>query len=122
MSTPEGLIVKAVLDYLAARHVLAFRMNSGAMKDEYLGKLRFIRFGVPGCADILAFPEVTVHCAGGCRRTITAPLPVWLECKTEKGKQSELQASFEKQVTAAGHLYAIVRSIEDAKKALKMLA
>ena len=121
MSIPEDLIVKAILDYLAARHIFALRMQVGAMQSDYKGKQRFMRFGVPGCADILAFPEVTVHCAGGCRRTITAPLPTWLECKTEKGKQSELQKSFEKQVTAAGHLYAIIRSIEDAKKALKML-
>lgn len=52
----ESAIQKAILEYLAARHILGFRMNTGAMKGEYKGKQRFMRFGVAGMADILAFP------------------------------------------------------------------
>jgi hypothetical protein len=113
----ETQIVRAILDYLAARRVLAYRMNTGAIEAEYKGKKRFMRFGVPGMADILAFKK---------RKTcyLTTPaipndyrgeiiMPLWLEVKTDKGKQSELQKSFQAQVEEEGHRYAVVRSIED---------
>ena len=44
------------MDYLAAKGILAFRMNTGAMKLEK----RFVRSGVPGMADVLACPESDV--------------------------------------------------------------
>ena len=52
--TPEGAVLDAVLDLLAAEHVTAWRMNTGAVKVE----TRFIQFGVPGFSDILAIPTV----------------------------------------------------------------
>jgi hypothetical protein len=115
MSTPEGTILKSVLDYLAAEHVLAFRMNTGAMQSEHNGKKRFMRFGTPGMADVLAFPNrrsargVLIN---GCSHVL------WLEVKSATGKQSALQKSFQAQVEAEGHRYAVVRSIQDVKEAL----
>lgn len=112
--TPEGAILRAVLDYLAAKHILAFRMNSGALRNP-AGKL--VAFGVPGMADVLAFardPQAEMHCAYGCSN-IT---PVWLEVKAPKGTQSEIQKSFQRQVEDSGHVYAVVRSIEDVDAAL----
>jgi hypothetical protein len=49
----ESEIQKAILQYLAARRILAWRMNTGAVKTE----TRFFRFGSPGMADILAAPQ-----------------------------------------------------------------
>jgi hypothetical protein len=92
---PEGCIQRAILDYLAARHILAFRMNTGAVNVEN----RVIRFGIRGMADILAFPLGR----NGRQRTL------WIEVKTEKGKQPPYQKSFEEQVVAAGHTYIIAR-------------
>ena len=85
------------------------RQNTGAVVSEYKGKQRFMRFGTPGMADLLAFVNspfagLIVH---------------WLEVKTATGKQSELQKSFQNQVEAAGHRYSVVRSIEDVETALK---
>ncbi|HEY1209161.1 MAG TPA: hypothetical protein VGE85_07320 [Terracidiphilus sp.] len=117
--TPEGQVLKAVLDYLAARHILAFRMNTLAMPTPD-GK-RFIKAGVPGMADVLAFSfeqcgepiDEDHRCYG---RSI---VPLWIECKAAKGKQSELQKSFQEQVEREGHRYIVARSIEDVEQALK---
>lgn len=107
--TPEGQILASIMEYLAVRKVLAFRMNTGAVKTEN----RFFRFGTPGMADILAFPHLPDH-------DLTPPYvvikPTWLECKTAKGKQSEAQKSFQALVESHGHTYAVVRSIEDVER------
>lgn len=105
----ESAIQKQILDYLAAKHVLAFRMQTGAIK---LDK-RFVRFGVAGMADILACPKMLEDDWG-----VKHPVFLWLECKTANGKQSDLQKSFQKMVESHGHTYRIVRSIEDLLDAL----
>lgn len=98
----ESQIQKAILEWLAAKHILAFRMNTGAMAAEYKGKQRFMRFGVAGMADILAFQD-----------GIRGIVPTWIEVKTATGRQSEMQKSFEAQVREHGHYYFVARSIED---------
>lgn len=103
----ERDIQRAILDYLAAKKVFAIRMNTGAMHAEHNGKRRFLKFGVPGCADILAFPEAIM------RDWKHYTQPLWIECKAPKGKQSELQKSFQQQVEAEGHKYLIARSLDD---------
>jgi hypothetical protein len=118
--TPEGAIVRAVLDYLAAEHILAFRQNTGAMASEYKGKKRFMRFGVAGMADVLAFPLVKRRvdtCFGNVITDVV--VPTWIEVKAEKGKQSDLQKSFQALVEGHGHRYVVIRSIEDLKEALR---
>jgi hypothetical protein len=105
--TPESQVLRSILDYLAARHILAFRMNTGAIKLEK----RFVRFGAPGMADILAFP--VWHDCGKARMGSV----LWIEVKAEKGTQSAFQLSFQTQVEAAGHVYILARSIEDVEAA-----
>lgn len=117
----ETAILRSIMDYLAARHVLAFRMNSGASFQQNAdGRKRFMRFGVPGMADILAF---RVHVRGiddnGAWCSFTEITPVWIEVKTATGKQGELQKSFQDQVEREGHRYGICRSIDDVEKLLK---
>lgn len=98
-ATPEGALLRLVLDWLAAERVLAFRMNTGAVVTE----TRFFRFGVPGMADVLAFP------AG---RPVT-----WLELKARRNGQSEMQKSFQAQVQAEGHLYLVIRDLSELEAA-----
>ncbi len=50
----ENDVKNAILDYLAAHHVFAWRNNSGAFVGEYSGKQRFFRFGAKGSGDIFA--------------------------------------------------------------------
>jgi hypothetical protein len=120
-SPKEKQILAAILQFLAAKHILAFRMNVLAMPTGD-GK-RFIKAGVPGMADVLAFKV---------RRTgwLTNPaiegdyakeiiIPLWIEAKTEKGKQSDLQRSFQLLVESYGHRYVICRGVEDVENTLK---
>jgi hypothetical protein len=95
--------------------ILAFRQNTGAMRAEYKGKTRFMRFGVPGMADILAFRSRGVDPNGAWCSYIE---PIWIECKAPKGVQSDLQKSFQKQVESHGHRYIVARSLEDVLEIL----
>ena len=115
----ESEIQRAILDYLASKGILAFRQNTGAMAGEYNGKKRFMRFGVPGMADILAF--TTTHTGEKDywgKGEITYSEPLWIEVKTLTGKQSEYQRSFQAQVEAHGHRYILARCVEDVAAAV----
>lgn len=101
----EADIQKAILEYLAAVRCLAFRMNTGVAQYEGESRLRRVPFGVKGMADILAFHPKT-------------KLPVWIEVKTETGRQSEYQKSFQRQVESHGHVYVLARSIDDVQMTL----
>jgi hypothetical protein len=116
--TPEGAVKRAILDYLAARHILAFRMQSGVSFAEHKGRKRAIPYGVAGMADVLAFPWTFVDDPVR-NKDIRMVIPLWIECKAAKGKQSELQRSFQAQVEAEGHRYIIARGIEDVEAALR---
>lgn len=63
-------------------------------------------------ADILAFP-IQPHCGHRDCQRLGTPWLLWLEVKTATGKQSELQKSFQAKVESEGHVYAVVRSIDD---------
>ncbi len=103
----EAQIQRQILDWLAAKGILAFRMQSGATLSSYKGKQRMVRYGVPGMADILSFP-----CFHGENRI------VWIEVKAAKGKQSDLQQSFQRQVENHYQRYVLAYSLEDVQKAL----
>ena len=49
----EQPIVKAILEWLALVKIPAWRQNTGAIRAEYKGKERFIRYGIVGGSDIL---------------------------------------------------------------------
>jgi hypothetical protein len=114
---PEAAVQKCVTDYLTAKRVLWFRMNSGAVVSEYKGKSRMIRYGTPGCADLVAFPKASItHLCGQCENVLTtspAIMVFWLEIKAPNGVQSDAQKSFQQLVESNGHRYALIRSIED---------
>lgn len=122
--TPESVVKRAVLDYLAAEHILAFRMQSGVSFAKHRDKMRAIPYGVPGMADVLAFPRRRVERGLDASAMLgrTRITPVWIECKAEGGRQSEKQRSFQSQVEFEGHAYFVVRSVEDLKTALEAFA
>jgi len=116
----ESQIQRTILDLLAAKHVFALRMQVGAISAEHNGKKRFMRFGEPGQADILAFPKVMVRdlTRGGLGQAYPEARIVWIEVKAEKGKQSELQKSFQQKVESEGHRYILARSVDDVLEVL----
>jgi len=111
----EAQISRSIMDYLAARHVFAMRMNSGTRIGSYKGKNWAIHRHEPGTANILALPHLPDH-------NLTPPyvviVPLWIEVKDATGKQSDLQASFQEQVEREGHKYIVACSIEDVEAAL----
>ena len=52
----ESPVQRLILDWLAAEHIFSLRMNTGVAKFDD----RFVRFGVKGQGDILAFPKYKV--------------------------------------------------------------
>lgn len=132
---PESGVLRACLDLLAAEKIWHERRNVGAVKNGN----RFIRFGVPGTADILAIPLVTVELICDADEPDTAkswlvrwvagarfnlwkwkqPRPLWIECKSDTGKQTEKQAEFEREAKKAGHAYLLVRDSDELKAWLK---
>jgi hypothetical protein len=84
-----------------------YRTNTGAFAGEYNGRKRFVKFGVPGLADI------------------TGVLPggraLYVECKSAKGKQSPAQAAFQQAVEAADALYVLIYSLHDFAKDLSWI-
>ena len=96
----ESDLVRACLSWLRAAKPGGYfwRNNTGAVVSEYKGRKRFTRFGVPGMSDICG---------------VLNGRAVFIECKTATGKLSENQITFGEQVTRAGALYAVVRSLEE---------
>ncbi len=98
--TPEGKIKAEVQDFLKKSGRYFMRMQSGKVK------LRggWMYLCPEGTADILTFDA-----AGRC---------IWLELKQLKGVQREAQLLFEQRVRAMGHSYAVVKSVDDAFRAV----
>ena len=97
----EKSVLSQVLQYLRLKKCLCYRMNTGAgIFSNANGKQRFVKFGHPGMADILAFTKQST---------------IWAECKGTGGKQSENQKAFQKEVEAYGHIYIVAHGIEDVQ-------
>lgn len=100
--TSEAQIQFEILKaYGAHPRLRVWRQNTGAA----MVKGRMVRFGVPGCADILG---------------VISPSGRFLaiECKKATGRQSEDQKRFERMVTSMGGLYVLARSVADVDAAL----
>jgi hypothetical protein len=96
--------VRAILQFLAAHRVPAYRINTGAVKIER----RFLRFGSVGMSDVIAI------------------LPphgrfVAVEVKSAKGKVTPAQQGFLDQVNAAGGRGFVARSVSDVARELGLL-
>lgn len=106
MKEKESDIQRTILDGLAAMHVWAIRMNSGAMYGSHKGKRWAVRFGRKGMADILATMMVKT---AGC--WIDSKV-IWIEVKQPGKHQSADQVLFQKEVEAEGHRYILATSWE----------
>ena len=91
---------KAILDYLALRHIFHYRNNSGAFVDS---QKYFYRFGAVGSPDIVC---------------VINGQYVGLEVKNSTGKQSPHQLQFHQSLEQAGGAYYVVRSLDDAIHAI----
>jgi len=104
MSTPEGPLVKACLQYLGLRGIMAWRQNTGAFVGEHKGKRRFVKFSVKGAGDIFA---------------ILPDGRFWsIECKVKPNKPTYDQWSWMAQVDAAGGYTTVAYTVDDVMDAL----
>lgn len=97
----ESQLVTSILDALRReRRCMVWRQNTGAIKRAG----RFISFGEVGAPDIMA---------------IVAGRFVGLECKAEAGRLSPEQRQWGARCQEAGGLYVIVRTVEEARRAIQ---
>jgi len=97
------------------RHVRMFRNNVGKLPDPRTG--RWVEFGVggTGAADLLGWRTVTVTPEMVGQRLAQF---VSLEVKTTTGRVRPEQENWRRVVEEAGGVAAVVRSVEDAQRAL----
>jgi len=97
------------------RHVRMFRNNCGKLPDPRTG--RWVEFGVgnPGGGDLLGWRTVTVTPEMVGQRIAQF---VSLEVKTATGRVRPEQERWRQAVEKAGGVAAVVRSVEDAERAL----
>ncbi len=98
----ERQIQRRILLDLSDRGLFVWRNETGAARS--MDGKRVIRFGLPGSPDILGL-------APGGRA-------LGVEVKTATGKQRPDQAAFQKAFEAAGGLYILARSPEEAIAAI----
>lgn len=85
----------AILQYLNAKRIFAYRQNSGAFKTER-GFYRFC--SINGLPDVMAFSQGKAYA---------------IECKDKQGRQSPAQKEFQTNFEKAGGIYVLARSIDD---------
>jgi hypothetical protein len=97
----ESEVQKQILDYLALKGIFHYRNNSGAFVDS---QKHFYRFGAKGSPDIIC---------------IIKGRYVGLEVKTPKGKLSDDQIAFHRNLMAADGIVFTVRSLDEAIEAVE---
>lgn len=109
----EKEIEEQVLKWLNFQlNVFAFKVNTTGFFDtkRKIFRKNTSKFVMPGTPDIFCI-----------YRCFNLPIAVFMEVKSEKGKQSESQVEFQTIVEKAGGFYFIVRSIDDASRALNFV-
>jgi hypothetical protein len=101
------LVQQILLEIGKRRDVRIWRSNTGAAKGRGArGKEYFVRFGVPGAADLSGL------LAGGRRLEV--------ECKSGRGRVRPEQKAFAEMVERFGGLYVLARSVEDVERAINV--
>ena len=99
-ATPEGAVVRSILDLCARMRAPAWRLNSGAFAiEDGSGKRRFVRASWRGAPDVVAL----THQHG----------TVWIECKSAVGRLTPDQVAFREQCRERGIVYVVARSVDD---------
>ena len=98
-------VQRAILEWLEWKHIFHYRNNSGAFvfPETATHKRRFFKAGVVGAPDIVC---------------VVKGQYVGIECKASKGRQSENQKEFQRQLEAAGGRYVLAYSVDDVSAAL----
>ena len=98
----ERDIQRAILDYLSLKRIVAFRINSGAMKVGSAGNERYMRLAPRGTPDILGYTKDGHFLA--------------IEVKRKGGTVSTEQQEFIDGVNRAGGIGLVAYSLDDVIK------
>ena len=99
----ENELAHLIKEYLSVKRYFFWRNNTGAFVGEYKGKKRFVKYGAVGSPDFFLVHEGTLY---------------GIEAKAPKGKQSESQIEFEKNLVANGGVYILAHDLDDVMKVL----
>lgn len=99
----ETQLVKTILQAVNY-YGFFWRNNSGAQKIDNGGSKRFVRFGLPGSADIIGVHKGRF---------------VAIEVKSQRGRQSDNQRQFQESIEKQGGVYILAYSVDDALSGLK---
>lgn len=104
---PESSILAAVFKFLSIHPSVGWvrRMNTGAMEIGSGASRRFVRFGFPGCSDILGQMRDGRLLA--------------IEVKAATGRVSEHQERFLRAVANFGGVSGVARTLEDVEQILR---
>ena len=111
MSTPEGVVLKACMQYLSLCGIFHFRNNTGGTPlHDGSGGYR------PGPKSSIGSPDII----GIARERVSGEaFPLSVEVKSATGRQSPAQREFQRKWERAGGFYLLVRSVEDLRKGLR---
>jgi len=101
----EAKLQNLILGQLGARwpdEVFVYRSNAGGAKEARTGRQLF--FGLRGQADITGVLR---------RRRDGVGVALYIEVKSETGRQREEQKTFEANIRRCGGIYILARSLED---------
>lgn len=97
----ESAILRAVLVAVSRLpDTMVWRNQTGALRD---ARGRVVTFGLIGSPDIIGVYQGRA---------------LGIECKTQTGRQSDNQHNFERAWRAAGAIYILARSVDDALRGL----
>lgn len=108
-TTKRNLSERNVMDQVT--HLLSLsglwwhRNNTGAVKLTYKGKVRYVRYGVPG------MPDYTVYLPDG--------RIWWIEAKSSTGTLRPEQQAWMDRAAEHGHLHTLARSVDDVLPTLR---
>jgi hypothetical protein len=118
----ESGVLRACLDLLGYSRIWHERRNTlPVLVDDGRGGKRPVKVAEPGTADILATPQAHNHqgkhsCFDEC---CPDPWILWIECKSDVGKQKPEQIEFQRRAEEAGHYYLLVRDVDTLRDWLK---
>jgi len=129
----EKDIQRACIDYLDAKRVMYLRLNAGdSFRPGANGKLYKVRGATKGTADLLVLATRNeAHSVKAQGLTIDTvhihevyvsadwPRPIFVEFKSEKGRQTTEQKEFEQTVKVNNYEYYLIRSLDELLEVLK---
>ena len=99
--------------------LLTHPINEGSRNTRVSGAIHKAEGTVAGVADLLFFlPSVALITLEDGKQVMMMYHGLFIELKTEKGKQSQEQKDFQKMVEASDYKYVVIRSFDDFKECI----